>query len=237
MPQWWQPAGVCALDILTRGYRGKRGWIEGREGALSCDTLVICLIARFSTRTLIRPATWRPPRPSFISPHYLTTHLRMTSSFLDLPPCRPLLCHLCPMPTCPSISLCIPAPPLSALSTPPLPPPAAVQQGQAGHRVLICNPLLFVSSSSSEPRPGLEERRERQGGEGRQELGRGENAQLGSCHTHAHAHKAKQSGMERKGEEKGGRLQNQPTVHRQSREGWDVGVHESFQLQQCVLFW
>lgn len=179
---------------------------------MSCDTPVIHLISRLPSWppgkcTHPRPFVpiYHPPscdlilpdlarvRPTPPLPHY-STHAHCHHLCLSAVPCQP---HR-------QLSV---LPPSSLPSLPHhhhYPTPAAVQQGQVGHRVLICNPLPFVSS------PGPSWRRER-------ERERGGSPTRGECpikqlsHTHTQLNTAEQ---EREPEREGGRLQNQPTVHR-----------------------
>lgn len=136
MPQWQLPArGPCPWHTVI--------WPE--RGGRYCHMTVLLF-------------TWLPAwPPGKQSPHVSPTFKRPHPDLTPLTP--PNLWPLLPRPLCPSA---IPTP--SVLPAPPttLPPhslslPAAVQQGQAGHCVLICNPLPFVSS----PGPGW--RRERKG--------------------------------------------------------------------------
>lgn len=148
----------------------------GWGGCLSFDTLVIRLITQ-------PPGRPPPPKTS-----YPSTHLRVSSSSPDLtlsPP--PLLC-------CRPSPLFHPSRTAPALPTLSSPSPVAVQQGQAGHCVLICNPLPFVSS----PGPGR----------GRGESGEAGAPTRGECpirqlsHTQ-HTHTVTHTSVSRRGGETG----------------------------------
>lgn len=192
---------------------------------MSCDTPVIHLISRLPSWppgkcTHPRPFVpiYHPPscdlilpdlarvRPTLPLPHY-STHAHCHHLCLSAVPCQP---HR-------QLSVLPPSPLPSLPHHHHYPTPAAVQQGQVGHRVLICNPLPFVSS------PGPSWRRER---EREEALRRGENAQLSSCHTHTHSSTQQSRRESPRGREGGCRISLLST----DTGVWWGSVHESFQL-------